>query len=324
KPSEHTAIADEKPVAIRTMVLEGRSLPDVLVLPGRLDPFADVVIAAEKGGRVVETAFDKGDRVKKGDTIVRIDDRLWQAELKRAEIELREALKEKGRWEALKSSGAVSASDFDSIQTRLDLSKISLEQAKVHVSQCNFASPVSGVLEDRYVDVGEYVSEGQAMCRVVDASSLKLLADIPEKDVMALEQGDSVPFTIASLPGLSFTGNVSFVASTASRESNCYRTEMIVDDASRRLKPGMIAELSVTRRIREDTIVVPLVSVVPKRGEHIVFVVNGERAEARMVNLEAIIGREAVLSTGLKPGDKVVVEGQRALHDGALIVVMQE
>lgn len=324
KPEEKTEVAAEKAVAIRTMVLEARTLPDLLVLPGRLDPFADVIISAEKPGKVVDAGFDDGDSIEKGDAFVSIDDRLWQTAFQRAEIELREAVKEKARWDALKSSGAVSVSDFDSIQARLDLAKVALDQAGVHVSQCRFSSPVRGIVEDCYVDVGEYVSEGQAVGRVVDASRLKLLADIPEKDVMALKLGDNVPFTVASLPGSSFTGEVSFVASTGSRDSNSYRTEMIVRDDPSHLKPGMIAELSITRRIREDAIVVPLVSVVPKKGEHIVFVVGGERAEARRVSIEAIVGREAVLSKGLSQGDNVVIEGQRTLHDGALILVMEE
>lgn len=324
KPEEETPDAEEKPVAVRTMRIEARRLPDVLVVPGRLEPVSDVVVAAEKGGRIVDANLEKGDSVTEGDIIAKIDDRLWQATLNQAEIELREAVKERKRWEALKSSGAVSTSEFERIQTRLDLAEVALEQAKVHLSQCSFRCPVQGVVEDRYVDVGEYVAEGQPVGRVVDASTLKLVSDIPEKDVLAISQGDSIPFTVASLPGGAFTGKVSFVASTGSPGSNSYKTELIVLAESGRLKPGMIAELSATRRIREDAIVVPLVAVVPKKGEHIVFVSNGSRAEARSVNLETIIGREAVLSEGVEVGDKMVVEGQRTLHDGALITDMDE
>ena len=248
----------------------------------------------------------------------------WKETLRQAEIENREAGKELARWEELQKAGAVSTSEFDRIRTRKDMAEVALEQARVAVSQCEVRSPIDGLVDDRNAEVGEYATEGMPVFTVIDISRVKLAFDVPERDATAVKTGDRVPFRVAALSSETFTGEVTFVSSLAGRDSNSFRVECVTDNADGRLKAGMIADVALVRRMREDAIVVPLRTVIPKRGEYVVFVVENGKAAQRLVKVDFMTDRDAVIAAGLEAGDAVVVEGSRTLVDGIAVEVARD
>ncbi|MFH0880788.1 MAG: efflux RND transporter periplasmic adaptor subunit [Lentisphaerota bacterium] len=321
KPKEETAAVAEKAVPVRVLLMEPREIPDVVEIPGRLEAWNSAVLATEQEGRVMELLADRGDDVKEGQVLLKIDSRLWEETLKKAEVEIRESEKYVARWTELKKAGAVSPDDYDNVQTVKDRAEIAQEEARVMISQCEVKSPIEGRINDRMVEKGEYANKGQAVFQVVDIRRLKLKMDIPERDILHVAAGQLIPLTVPAYPGQVFTGEVTFVASMANPDSNTFALEALVDNASGALKGGMIAKANLTRGVREEALAVPLASIVPKKGEHILFVVNNGRAERRVVKIDAINGAEAILGDGVRMGEDVVIEGQRTLQDGLLLDV---
>ena len=232
-----------------------------------------------------------------------------------------EAAKDLARWKALSESGAISESELDSARTRMDMAAAALEEYRVHVQKCRIQSPIDGVVNDRFVDEGEYINEGVAAVQVVDVDTVKVVVSIPEHDIHSLHTGAQVPFRVASLQNRVFTGQVSFVAELADPQANTYKAEITADNASRVLKAGMIAEVSLSRETQREVMAVPLNAVIPRQGEHVVFVAGDEYAELRVVRIRRIIGHEAILTGGLEEGDRLIVEGHRGLEDGTAISV---
>jgi membrane fusion protein (multidrug efflux system) len=315
----------EKPVPVRTLRIEGSRLDDVLLVPGVVEPHADVTLSAERAGTVKELSVERGSRVRAGDVLARVDDRTWRSILDRARIEAADAARERARWEELARTGAVSTSDLDRVVLRDEVAAVAVDEAEVNVRRCELQSPVDGAVEERYVEAGEYVTEGQPVVRVVTTDRLKVVANIPERDIASVSEGMRIPFNVQSLPDGSFTGTVTFVSVAGSRQSNCFEIEVEVDPGGLPLRPGMIAELSMTRRVWEHAIVIPLSAAVPRKGEHIAFVVAREggktRAEARVLRIERIVGTRALVGSGLAEGDELVIEGHRGLQDGLLIEI---
>jgi membrane fusion protein (multidrug efflux system) len=318
KPSEDTK---ERPAAITVMNIHARDIEDSVVLPGRIEPLHSVSLAAEKGGRVVELAVDKGSIVEEGQVLLRVDARKWNDYLEQARIQSREAEKDYLRFEELKKTGAVSDADFDSITRRRDLAALALDEAEVNVSQCDVVSPIPGIVDERHIDLGEFANEGQRVIDVVNIDNVKVVVDVPERDVLSLKQGDEVAFDVLAYPDRVFTGKASFVSVAARHGSNSYRAEILAENEDGALKGGMIATATIIRGVMDDAIVVPLNAVVPQKGDSVVFVVKGERVERRVVRIDRIIGEEAVLASGLSADESIVIEGQRSLHDGATVAV---
>ena len=321
KPTEEVAAAEEKAVPVVVMAVASHDVPDVVTVPGRVEPVVEADLAAETAGRIVDVMVDKGDRVEVGEVVMKIDDRLWSAALERARIELRDATRSLERWEELRKTGAVSESDTDDVRRRKAMADVAVAEAEVHVSQCALRSPMAGLVDDRYVEPGEHAGEGQPAVKVIDISRAKVALEVAERDILAVRRGDVLAFTVDVLPERSFEGEVLFVSSMASRESNSFRVELGVDNSGETLKPGMIVEVALERGVFEGAVVVPLTAVIPQGGEHVVYVTDGDRAVCRVVKLDSIVGSEAILSSGLAAGEMMIVVGQRSLVDGELVEV---
>jgi membrane fusion protein, multidrug efflux system len=321
RPEEQVEAEAERAVAVRVLELAPRRMPDEIRLPGRIEPLQAALLPAERAGRVVELLVDKGAAVEAGQMLVRVDRRLWEAAHRRAAIERRDAERDLQRWRELEKTGAVSASDFEAVSRREESARIAVDETQVFLDQCEVRAPFAGLIADRLVELGDYANEGQAVLRLIRLDRVKLAFDVPERDIGAVAPGQEMSFTLAALPGREFRGTVAFVASQAARESNSFAVELEVDNADGALKAGMIAQVGLVRRVREAAVVVPLAAVVPRKGEHYVFVVENGRAVRKRVQIAALIGSEAVIEGGLALGEQVVVEGHRGLQDGLKVAV---
>lgn len=310
-PDKHSEVP-----AVSTIVVQPSRIEDRIFLPAVVKARLEATLALDKAGIVHRISAERGDRVTAGQPLLELEQSTWRANLKRAEIEFREADREYRRWEELKSAGAVSASDYDNVKARYDLAKVGLQQAKTDVAKCRLSSPSAGIIVERFLEVGEHAGEGAPAFRLVDIAEVKLTLDIPERDALALKTGMDMAFAVDALPGREFTGTVSFVSAAARSENNAFPAEIRLTNPGEELRPGMIARVALTRAVRQDALVLPLAAVVPLKGEYVVFIVDKGIALRKVVKVDSITDREAVLASGISAGDEVVVAGNRALVDG--------
>jgi RND family efflux transporter MFP subunit len=310
-----------KPLPVRVMDVAPRAVEHRVMLPGRVEPVADVRLATQRPGMVAEVLVDKGAEVKTGDRLLSLDRRLAQHMAQRAELELADAEREWARWQELQRSGAVSSSDVDRVRMRLDLARVARAESVVNLSHTEVTAPTNGVIVERHAEVGEHLAEGHGVLRLVTVNPVKVRIDVPERDIGGVTEGQSVPVVVSALGRTVVTGIVTFVSRQASRQSNTFAAEVEVANPGGRLRPGMLVEASVRRAEWPSALLVPLSAVVPRKGEHVVYLVEGDRAVRRIVRIEAILDQQAVLAEGLKAGDRIVVEGQRWCSDGQLIEV---
>lgn len=310
---------EERKSPVQTERVEPMALTPQIDLPARIGADYRAMLPVDKGGRITQILVDRGDEVKAGQRLLTIDARVWDALLERAEIEIREAEKDLRRFEELVNSGAVSTSTYDEVKTRLDQARVQAAEARAYVSQCEVISPVDGFINDRFVEVGEFAPEGAAVLEVVRVDPVKILVDVPEREIGSLAVGDPLHFSLETL-GLGIgTGTVSFIAQAASGASHSFTVEARAANPDRRYKPGMIATATLTGGQPSNVIAIPLSAVIPKNGEHFVYIVHEDRAVRRLVKIDRILGERAVLAEGLAAGDELIVDGHRTLIDGESI-----
>lgn len=318
-PEEGTVPPEPIPVAIRALEIVPRRVDDTVRLPGHVEALREVWLSAEKPGVAVATPVEEGEAVRKGQLLMQLDDRLWAERLRQAEIDLREAEKDVDRWKALSEAGAVSQDEWDAVRTRLETASLARDVARVHLDQCAVRSPIDGVLNERAIEPGEYAKEGVPFFHVVDAAKVKVRLDVPEADIASVSLGAPTPFTVKALDDGARTGAVDFIAAAADSAAQTFRVELLADNPDGALRPGMMVEARLDRGALEDALVVPLSAVIPKKGEHVVFVVRDGRVVRRTVQLGVWMDGEVVVRSGLAPGERIAVEGHRALTDGARV-----
>ncbi len=307
---------------VTTSRAQARTLDDIATFPARIEALSDVWVAAEQGGRVTEIGAREGETVEKGAVLLRVDDRLRATALRRAERMARDARRDFERLTELRRDGAVSASDYEAMESRAALAEVALEEARVVLDQCVVRAPIRARIEERRVDSGEFVQPGQPLFRLVDAARVKAVFDLPERDTLSASPGDTHNFRLDALPDRYFSGMIGFAAGTGARASGAFRVELDADNAEGLMRPGMIARVAYRRGAIAGAIVLPQQAIVPALGETVVFVVEDGRAIRRIVRIGAFIGEHAVIRAGVEAGDEVILEGNRSVLDGTPVRVV--
>ncbi len=308
------------PVRVSPAVADG--VRDVLDLPGRVEAIYAATLGAERAGRIVDIAADRGAQVRAGAVLARVERAVWDARRQQAEVELREAERDLARREALAQAGSIAAYELDAARARVDRARATLAEAAEYVRQCTLLAPADGEITDRFVELGEHVAEGQPIMRVVDVSKVRVIVDVPERRVRDVLVGVTVRVIADDVLQHATTAVVEIVSVEADPRSRTFRGEIRLDNPGRRLRAGQIVRVEVDRPMPPGWVAVPVEAVIPRRGEYILFVAADGRAVRRRVELERIARGSAVLSAGVAPGESVIIEGQRDLTDGSPIEIV--
>ena len=320
---ETDAVADTiEPELVRVITIEPRNLVQTIRLPGQVIPNRSVMLAAELGGVITEMKVSKGETVSQGTVLARIDHRNWEAQHRQAQIEARDAERDLERWKRMAAEGAVSQSEFDAVKRRHALAEIALELAEILLDKSYVRAPLDGIIDNKLLEAGAYVNEGQNIFRFIDPTPMKVTLNIPERDVAMIridQKIDIHPHAIKK--DTPIQARVSFVAQEAPPPTFSYPAELVVEEPPSSLRAGMIVDVEVERAVLENVLAVPLTAVVPRRGEHVVFIYRDGIAERTVVWIETLLNDEVVIKSGLEPGDQVIVAGQRTLQDGVPVEI---
>ncbi len=315
--------SEAEPTPVAVMLVEKRHASEEVRLVGKVEPIRDVTVAVEIGGRYIAVPSDVGDSVDAGDILVKIDDSVPKAAKARAEAEFQDSRRELGRLENLLKRGAVSESAVDSARTRLALAEGALAEAEAWLAKCSVTSPIAGRIEEKYIETGEYALDGNSAFRIADLSRVKVVVYVPERDIASVRKGDKMTFSVIAMPKTQFEGEVTFAARAADDMNHAFRVELAADNSDGALKGGMIADVTLRRQTKELVAEIPFTAVLPRKGEHIVFLHEDGRAVRRTVRIHAMVGEHALISSGLEPGEQLVVQGQKFLQDGRAVTVAE-
>lgn len=324
------------PVAltVTTTTLETARLARSIVANGTVFPWQDVIVGAEVGGyRVAAVNVDVGDRVRKGQELVRLADDLLAADVssKRANVQQAEATLENAaaalrRAEPLANSGVLSASDLDKLRSeetaaraRVEVAKAELEAAQLRLRYTRVTAPDDGVISSRTVTVGQVAQTGSEMLRMVRNGRIEWRAEIPESRMREVKVGQSVDLTTAD--GAVIKGKVRTVAPTI--ESSTRAGLVYVDIPVGSARPGMFARGEIVLA-HSDSNMVPVASVVIEDGYSYVFVLDSDEHTVRRRRIETGIvdGNLIEILSGVSPGERVVDKGAGFLKDGDRVDVV--
>lgn len=235
---------------------------------------------------------------------------LGRREVLEAEAQLKRT---KSALEVAQSRIRLSSSAY---QARLQqLGTIANEQGLVTV-----VAPISGTVADREITPGESVNSAEKpLMSILNDSSVFATANIYEKDLNQVKQGQELTVKIASLPNRTFRGKISFIGSTVEGESRAVPVKALLDNSEGILKPGMFAELEIfTEKTATNILAIPISAVVEANGKQLVYVKNGDAFQAMEVELGQTSGDLVEIKSGLFEGDAIVTQRAPQLYAQSL------
>lgn len=330
EPQEQTEGAVEeyrRVVNVEAEPVEPRSFTLTIGLTGVAVAMRDVVVSAEEAGVVRRIDVDKGSRVRTGSAILRLDDTILKAQ---AEAAAAQAAYDEEVWQRRKTlyeeDGVGSELAYHEAQHSAERSRANLQVIEARLARTTIRAPVNGILDGRLVEIGTMVSPGTPVARIVQADTMRILAGIPERYALLISAGTDASVAFDVLPAEAFAGSITFVGATVDPDSRTFPIELTLPNPGERIKPGMVADVSVVQAELAGALVVPRQALVSMEEGQVVFVVEGAGKEslaaARPVRVSASQGNDVVVESGLRAGDRLVVVGQGGLTDGDRVRVV--
>jgi membrane fusion protein, multidrug efflux system len=180
-------------------------------------------------------------------------------------------------------------------------------------------APFAGVVGERMVSVGDYVTRGMKVVSVLRTNPLRLQFTVPQQSSVEVGVGRAVSLEVDSAPGKAFTGQVRYVSPALQTDSRTLVVEAVVPNDDGALKPGSFATAQIEQESKKPGILVPAAAVRTVSGSSRVFVVATNRAEERLVTIGQTVEDLVEITTGLKAGERVATTNVTLLVDGALV-----
>jgi membrane fusion protein (multidrug efflux system) len=314
------------PVNVTVMTVKAEpQLADSFKLPAVVEPNRIVTIASEVSGRIESIPLEEGSRVRAGDLLIKLNTDLILHQFESAKARVERDQIEFDRMTNLAKENAATQRDLDNATSQLAISKAGLEGISARLERTSILAPTSGVLNDLIVEEGEYVDPGNPVARIVDTDTVKVVVEIPERDVAYFSIGNKAEIFANTIgDDESLAGTITFISELADPRTRSTRTEITLNNEQRLLRSGQIVKVSLTRRILEDAVMIPLLAVIPMEDSKAVYVANSSQAMRRQVEIGIIRDDQVHITSGLEPGDKLIIAGHRFVAPGQKVNIVPE
>lgn len=305
-------------VRVETMVVAPRNFSEKVQVTGVVDAKNHAIISAEAGGRVVEVA-ELGAHVNVGSVVAGFDDRVLKSQLEAAESAYDLAEDTFRRQKALYEDSVISALEYENVRSRRDQAAAALEQARKMFADTRLTSPISGRVEERFVEKGELVTSGSPVVRIVDTRRVKIRSGVPERYAAEITEGARAWVRLPAA-GTEIESRLTFVGRVVEAKSRTFPVEVELENPSAHLKPEMIVDVSIERRSLEDALVIPQAALVRDDLGTGLYVIERDGDQRVAVRRSAGTGPSfdgmVVIESGVYGGEEVVIVGQSNLTDG--------
>jgi membrane fusion protein (multidrug efflux system) len=329
KTADAAASREEAPISVQTEVARSIEVPRTLRLTGTLRGDRETDLAANANGRVLATSVERGEQIKPGQVLARLDTRAAslsaaearaQADSTRAQEE--QARGECDRYEQLKAKGAISDLEYQQKITQCRTLPLSVQAAAAraalaaqNVGDGVIRAPFAGVVTERFIEVGQFVRQDSRVVTIVSVDPLRLQIAVPEAQVASVKEGADVAFSVAAFPGRKFAGKVRFVSGALRSTTRDLIAEALVPNAERLLLPGMFADVELVIGSQKLPSV-PARALREQDEQTRLFAVVAGRLEERVVAVGPRVGDRVAVTRGVAETDQVVVSDLAALVNG--------
>jgi membrane fusion protein (multidrug efflux system) len=323
---ETTEAEEEEIVAIPVEIGRPTRGDIVAVYSGTapIEAFAEADVIAKVAGEVREILVEEGDDVEQGQVLARLDGDRLRLELDQSQANLHKLQRDFERNVDLKEKGLISTGDFDKIRYDLEALEASYNLARLELDYTQIRAPISGVVSDRFVRLGNTVSANESVFRVTSFDPLVAYLHIPEREYRNIAEDQIVGIDIDALQGQRIIASVTRVSPIVDPQTGTFKITIEISDEGRRIKPGMFGRISIVYDQHVNVLQIPRSAILEESGETSVFVVEDGKAMRRNVRTGYANSGMIEITEGLEDDDKVVTIGQTGLKNDAVVTIINE
>ena len=318
------------PAAVTIATAKSEVIPNLLNAVGDLAAVHQVNVTSDVNGRITDIMFTAGATVKAGMPLVQLFDGPEQGDLASFKAAATGAQLALDRAKQLAAKQFGPQATVDSAQATFDQANAGITKTQATISQKLVRAAFDGDLGTRRVEVGQYLTAGTMIVTLTDLSSVYANFTVTEKDSGTLKVGQIVRIAVDAYPGRKFEGKLTTIEPQIASDTRNIRVQATIENPEHILKPGMFATTTVVLPDKPEVITVPETAVDYTLYGDSVYLITEKKADDGTTSLTAVrtfvrtgdrIDGRTVITTGLKPGDRVVAVGQLKLQSGAAVAI---
>jgi membrane fusion protein (multidrug efflux system) len=258
------------------------TIQDRINLPGVIEPWEELTVLSKIHGAVLKVEVSEGETISKGQVIARIDPDDFRIGVDSAKAAFELATANYKRLAGLFEKGIIPKAEIDNLEAQVKTTRAALENAELMLARCIIKAPISGVIRRLDATEGLLLSVSDPVAEILQVDKVKAVVGIPDPEVGA----------------------------------RVYRFELAIDNRDNLIMPGMFFRAKLVKRVIEDTVAIPLFTVIKREDQQFVFVEEDGVAKKLPVELGIMEDWMVQITEGLSPGSRVVVEGHRDIDHG--------
>jgi membrane fusion protein (multidrug efflux system) len=317
------------PTAVTTAVAKTERWQPVLSAVGSLKAVNGVTVSTDLAGIISQIAFPSGATVKKGDLLVKLDSQQEEAQLHSAEARRDLAKLSLDRQRNLRSSGAVSQSDYDSAESEFRQASATVDEANALIARKTITAPFDGLLGIRQVDLGQYLNVGIPIVPLQSTDPIYVNFALPQENLEQIADGKKLRVKANGVAGNQFEGEITAIDSRLDDSTRNLMIQGTVRNAENRLRPGMFVNVEMLLP-EQGAISIPASSISYAPYGDSVFIVKEKKGldgkpaaevQQQFVKTGPSRGDQVSIISGIKEGDEVVSSGVFKLRSGIAVQV---
>lgn len=310
------------PIWVKAVPVKHAAIPIEINTIGTLTA-RSVDITSEVAGHVKSINFKDGQPVKAGEVILQLDDAIYKTKHELAKAKFDYSATNLNRMRTLSKRGMITKLALEQAEAEYKERKADVEETEAMLNKMKLVAPFSGVLGQRKVQQGHFLSVGQPIVTLTDMQHLHVEYSLPEKYLAALKIGQQVSITSSAYPQKTFIANLAYISPTVNPANRSISVYAHIDN-NHLLASGMFVNIAHTLATKETVLMIAARSLMPVLdGEQVYKVING-KAILTTVKIGRRLANEIQIVDGLNVGDMVITDGQNKIRNGLPVNLAKE
>lgn len=289
-------------------------------LYGRTAPDKQARLSAEIAGKILLTKIDKGDKVSKGQVIALIDQGDLQSQLDRAKAVLSVKRQEFKAAESLKNRGLQGEIAYTNALAELTDAKSSVKTVEMHLAHTSIVAPFDGVVENLFIEQGDFVGVGDPVATLIDLKKLVIEANVSERHIQSITKGQ--PATIHFIQGSQTQGIVRYLSQLSSPSTNTFAIEVEVPNPNQQIPAGVSTQVELNLETQMAVKITPAMLALDDQGNLGVKTLVEDRVHFVPIQLVKA-EQDGVWLTGLGEEVNIITRGQGFVRDGDKVAAVK-
>jgi membrane fusion protein (multidrug efflux system) len=313
----------EQAINIQAETLSLENVNTTSSFSGTFEPNKETKVSAETQGKINSILVDVGYSVKKGQTLVQIDNSLLKLQVQSIDTQIEGLNSDVIRYTILAKSDAIQGVQLEKAELGLKTAKIQRATIIEQINKTIVKAPFDGIVTAKLSEEGAFAAPGVPLLQITDIKTLKFTVNISENDLKSFNLNESYSISTDVYAAISLKGKILMIGSKANMGSSFPIQFSVNNTSDLKIKSGMFGKVLISSKKNEKGIIISTSSIVGSETNPKVYLVKNGKAKLQNIKISSKMKNKAVISNGLKEGDVIVKQGFINLFDGANVLIIK-